>query len=152
MSTTKVFEETLTVTAAIHADKDVLAAPQEIKNAFPHHKQNMRLDSISLFDADDQGAALDIVLMRSNISLGTENVEIDLADGDGPEIIDVIEIGSGDYIDLVDSQIVSLGNLNRVLTPGTSGNSSSLFIGAISRGTGTYAGGAINVKLGIIWD
>lgn len=145
-----IVDVTLSLDTDQYADGDVLADNQEVTNAVRVNDGTGIIHSITLLDKDDQGAALDLVFLQTSGSLGTENSAVSVADGDADDILGVVEIGAGDYVDLVNSQIVTKDNVGIVIK-GASGGT-SIYIAAVSRGTGTYTASGITIKLGILQD
>jgi hypothetical protein len=52
-------------------------------------------------------------------------------------------------VDLVNSQLANIRNIGMVVQPNTG---TSLYVGAISRGTGTYTASGIVLRIGIVQD
>jgi hypothetical protein len=89
--------------------------------------------------------------LDANNSLGTENSAPSITDSNGTAILGIVPIGSADWIDLGAFRIATIPNLS--LGPIEAGASStSLWVGAISRGTGTYASDAIRLKISVVRD
>ena len=144
-------EVTLTLdNGNVYAAGDVLAATQEVTSAVRVDGGSAVWQSAVVLDQDDQAQALDLVLLRTNVGIGAENAAVSVADADADEILGIVEVTAGDYVDLVNSQLVTKDNLGIVVNGGA--GSSSLFIAAISRGTGTYTTIGITLKLGFLWD
>jgi len=143
-------EVTLSLDTNQYAGDDVLADTQEIANASPG-RNPVILQSIVLLDNDDQAGALDLVFLRSNTSIGTENAALNIADGDADEILTVVPFVSGNYLDLVNSRIAILNGgdagMGVMLQPTTG---ESLYIAAISRDTKTYTAAGIELKIGLL--
>jgi hypothetical protein len=143
-------EVTLSMSTAQYGDGDVLAAPQELTGVFEAGRA-VELHSLVLLDKDDQGGALDIVLLRSNVSLGTENAALAVTDAAADEILGKVSVGTADYTDLGSSQFVQKtaaagdAGMGLVLLPD---GGSSLYVAAISRDTKTYTATGITLKLG----
>ena len=133
----------------IYADGDVLAATQELTSAVRASGGTGVMQSIGLIDDDDQGAALDIVILDSNVSIGSENAPVSIADGDADNILGIIQVTASDYIDLVNSQWAQAVFDAIVVSPASG---TSLWIAAISRGTGTYTTSGITIRFGIVQD
>ena len=107
------------------------------------------IHSFTLLDKDDQAQALDIVFLRRNVSIGTENAAVSVSDDNAAQILGVVEIATTDYIDLVNSQIVTKTNLGIGFK---AEESRDLYIAAISRGTGTYTASGIVIKVTVLQD
>lgn len=147
---TVVKEVTLSLDTSAYADGDVLAATQEITDAVRVAAGTAVWHSLIVLDKDDQGEALDIVLLRTNVSIGTENAAVSVSDADADEILGIVEIASGDWVDLINSQHITKGNLG--IDVDAAAAATSLFVAAISRGTGTYTASGITLKLGFLRD
>lgn len=135
-------------TSPAYSDGDVLAAAQELTNAVRASGGTGVIQSIAVIDKDDQGQALDIVISDSTITLGTENAAVSISDADAAKILGIVEVTGSDYVDLVNSQYASIKNIGLVVMPDTT----SLYISAVSRGTGTYTASGIDLRFGIIQD
>lgn len=142
----KVVEVTLTLDTSQYGDADVLADTQAIANAVIANSVS-ELKSVVLIDKDDQAAALDLLFLESNTSIGTENAALAITDAAAGEIVGAIEVAAGDYVDLANSQIVVKTDVGILMQP-TSGT--SLYVAAISRGTATYTASGIVLKLGFV--
>ena len=143
-------EVTLTCDTAVYADGDVLAATQEVagvcENGYP-----VALWSVALLDKDDQGAALDIYFLRTNVSIGTENAAAGITDAVADEVLTVVSIAAADYTDMGSSQfaIKNAGDdgMGVVLFPD---GGDSIWVAAESGGTGTYTAAGLTLKLGFL--
>ena len=143
-------ELTLSCDTAVYADGDVLAATQELagicKNGYP-----VALWSLALLDKDDQGVAMDIYFLRTNVSIGTENAAAGITDDVADEILTVIPIAAADYTDLGSSQFAvknaSDDGMGAVLYPD---GGESLYIAAESGGTPTFTASGLTLKLGFM--
>jgi len=142
-------EVTLTLNAGVaYATGDVLANTQEIADAMKEDGGIAVIHSIALLDKDDQGQALDLVFLKTNVSLGVENSAVSITDLNADEILGIIEIAATDYVDLVNSQHVTKEGLGIVVE--SASDSKSLFVGVISRGNGTYSASGITLKIGLL--
>lgn len=143
-------EVALSMSTAAYASGDVLAAPQEVAGVF-YGGRPVRLESLVLLDKDDQGGALDVVFLRSNVSLGTENAALALTNAAADEILGKVAVGTADYSDLGSSQFVQKtaahgdAGMGLVMLPD---GTSSLYVGAVSADTKTYTASGITLKLG----
>jgi len=145
-------EVTLSLDTSAYASGDVLAATQEIENVFSGARRRAILTSLVVLDKDDQGQGLDIVFLRSNAALGTENAAFSPSDAVAEAILGIVEVASGDFYDLTNSQIAfksaaaADAGMGMLLEPSSG---TSLYVGAVSRGTGTYTASGIVLKLGL---
>lgn len=145
-----VSEVTLTLDTNIYASGDVLADTQEIASAIRVNAGTGVIHSLIILDKDDQGQAMDVVFFKTNVSLGTENSPVSISDANADEILGIVEVVAGDYVDLVNSQLVTVTDVGIVVIADAA--ATSLFVGVISRGTGTYTASGITLKIGILQD
>lgn len=146
----KVLDLTLTLDTNAYADNDVLADTQEISGAFRAAGGTITLQSITVLDESDQGQALDLVFLDAAVSIGTENGAVGVTDANARSILGRVSIGAGDFYDLVGSRVATLYGIGLVLQAQSTDR--SLYVAAISRGTGTYAAAGIRLKLGVLTD
>ena len=146
--TTYVHEVTLSLDTNAYADGDVLADTQEIASAVRVAAGAGVLHSVAVLDKDDQGEALDIVFLKTDVSLGTENAAVSISDADADEILCIVEVAAGDYVDLINSQLATKSSVGVGVKAAAA--ATSLFVGAISRGTGTYTAAGITLKITIL--
>lgn len=141
---------TLTVDTNIYADGDVLADTQTVANAMRIAGGHGVLQSLQLIDPDDQGQPLDLYFFSTTHALGSENSAPSISDADAIDIFGPVPVESSDYRDLGGVKVASVRGIGLMLE--AAGGSRDLYVGAISRGTGTYAGGALTLKLSFLWD
>lgn len=141
-----VLDVTLSLDTNAYADGDVLADVQEVANAFSRAGARRVLNSVLVLDEDDQGVAFDLVFFNASATLGTENAAVGLSDADARKIVAVVSVGSGDYVDLVNSKVAQIENIGVLIEA----ESTSLYVGAVSRGIGTYSASGIRLKLGLL--
>lgn len=145
-----VVDVTLTLDTNVYASGDVLAEVQEAANVLRVSGGSAVLHSLQVIDKDYQGQALDVVLFDNiSASLGTENAAVSITDTDAAGILGVVEVASADYVDLTNSQIASKADIGLVLEVSSG---TSIGVGAISRGTGTYTANGIVLRLGVLQD
>lgn len=146
-------EVTLTLDTNAYAQDDILAATQEIANAFRVAGGKAILQSLSIIDKDDNAAAIDILFLRSNTSVGTENNAENMSDATGEEILTEVEIIATDYVSYANfsraTKNASDAGMGVVLEP-TAGT--SLYIAAVYRDAAgdTYTASGIVVKIGLL--
>lgn len=140
---------TLTLDTSIYASGDVMAVTQAIANAVRIDGGQGRIDSITVIDEDDQGQAFDLLFLSANNSIGTLNAAVSITDANARDILGLVSVGSSDFIDLGGVRIANLNNIGLVVE--AAGGSRSIYVAAISRGTGTYTANGIRLRLGVVW-
>lgn len=138
---------TLSLDTSAYASGDVLAATQELIGAVPTPGGHALLHSLVVNDKDDQGQALDLVFLRSNVSIGTENAAVSIADNDADEVLGIVSVAVSDFQDLGGCRIATVPSIGIVLEAASS--STSIYIAAISKGIGTYTAAGITIKVGL---
>jgi len=143
-------ELTLSCDTAQYTAGDVLAAPQELAGVCPAGHP-VKLESVSLLDADDQGSALELYILRSSVTMGAENAAVAWTDANADEVLTMVPIGTADYTDLGSSEFAT-----RSAAGGHAGMGAicyalageSLYVGAVTRGTPTHTAGGVTLKFG----
>lgn len=95
-------------------------------------------NSVEVLDADDQKQPIDIYLVRSNVSIGTENAAMSVSDANNIELFGPVKFVAGDYTDVGGAARASLGNIGLVVSSAT--NSRDLYVAAVTQGTPTHYG------------
>ena len=150
----KVFDVTLSLDTNIYADGDVLAATQEIANFFPANGITAFITGIQVLDEDDQGCAMDILLMNAATNIGTENGAYAITDEEARTIVGWIDVNAADYTDWGDwrTAIYKYPDAGYKI-PGylqATALVSSLYVGAITRGgTPTYTASGVRLKISV---
>ena len=140
----------LSCDTAAYTSGDVLAAPQELVGVcLGGHP--VKLESISLLDKDDQGLAMELYILRSLAPMGAENAAVAWTNVRADEILAMVPIGTANYTDLGSSQFVTRSAAAGDAGMGAicySSGGSSLWVGAVTRGTPTHSVAGITLKLG----
>lgn len=144
----RVIPVTLSLDTSAYGDGDLLAATQEIPHFFAQINGACALHSLVILDEDDQGAAMDIVFLRANEDLGTENGAYALSDAEARSILYVQRVLSGDWYDLGGQRIAQFTNIGAALR--SAADSASLYVAAISRGTPTYTASGLKMQIGTL--
>ena len=145
---TNVHDLTLSLDTNAYADGDVLADSQKLTNIVGITGGGGLIQCIAVLDLDDQGEALDIIFLEANVSIGTENAAVSVSDANAALIVGQVEVEAADFIDLVNSQRAEKTNLGIPFR--CADGQKSLWIAAVSRGTGTYTALGIKLKVGIL--
>ena len=143
----KLIPLTLSIDTNIYADGDVLADTQELASALRVAAGSGYINQIRVNDKDDQGQPLDILILQTNVSIGTENLAVSISDANSDQIIARIQVYSSDYYDLGGVKI-AYPAMNPILIEAAAA-STSLWIAVVSRGTGTYSASGITLLFGI---
>ena len=132
---------------SILADGDVICATAEIPNAVELSGGACLLTDIILYDEDDQGIALDVVFLASNVSLGTVNGAPNISDANSREIIGIKRIATTDYLDLGGTRVATLET--KMILKARTGQ--SVYVSLISSGgTPTYTASGLKAAFGVI--
>lgn len=148
---TAIIEVTCSLDTSAYADGDVLAATQAIAGAMRENGAHGLLHSITVLDKDDQGVAMDVVILKTNVSLGTENSPVSITDSDAEEILGIVSIQTSDYVDLVNSRVATKTGIGLGVVADT--GSTSLYFGLITRGgTPTHSASGIVIQFTFFRD
>ena len=142
---------TFSLDTSIYASGDVLSDTQAITSAFRVSGGGGKVTQIALLDKDDQTAAgIDVVFFRSNTSLGTENAAPSISDTNAAEILGIVSVASGDWIDIGGSKLATKTLATPLEVQATTGT--SLYVALITRGTPTQTASGIIGKFSIRQD
>ncbi len=145
-----VIDIALTLSTDPYADGNVMADMQEVSGAMRINGGAGAIHSIQLLDKDDNGGNLDLVFAKTAISLGTEASAVSISDASAAEILGIVSVASGDYADLIGSQIVTKTKVGLLVE--SASDSTSIWMGAISRDTKTHTSNGITTKIGFLRD
>lgn len=146
---TRVFASDLTLDTNAYAVGDTLANILEITNAVGSAAGTGTIQSITVIDDDDQGEPFDLVLFNQSVTVGALNAAWAVSDADMANALGIIRIESADYVDLGGNRIATLQGLSLGAQP-VSGT--SIYVGTISRGTGTYTANGLRLVITIQRD
>ena len=136
----------LSMNAAANHANDVLADTQEIADAVRGSGGSGILQSILVQDDDDNGGAIDIVILDANTSIGTENAAVSMTDNDN--ILGTVSVAASDFVDMINSKHATMSNLGLVVE----GKSSSLWVAVVMRDAGTVTASGMTLRLGFLQD
>lgn len=146
---TVVKELTLSLSTDAYASADVMADTQEVTGAVRENGGSGMIMSIVALDKDDQAKAFDVVFLQKNVSIGTENSAVSVSDTNAEEIIGIVSIIEGDYVDLANSQVATVRNIG---LPIDLEDGTSLFVATVARGAPTHTSSGVMLKIGILQD
>ncbi len=154
MSETRIIPVVLSADTSAFANGDVIADTQLVSNVFRENDGKGMLESVTVFDADDQTAYdFDVYILRANVSMGTENAAISITDANAvaAELKRVVFTGSTDAGDLINSKMYQKAALGIPVRAALS--SRDLYIAMVCRtGTPTHTAAGITVVLGFRID
>ena len=138
-----------TLDTLIYAAGDLLADTQVITGAVPIAGGSTVLQSLVLNDKDDQAAAaMTVVLLDSNVSLGTENSAPSITDANADNIVGVVSLVAGDWVDLGGCKVATKTNIG-LMCRAASGTT-NLYVALITAGTPTQTATGITGRFGFV--
>lgn len=146
-----VIDVTLSLDTSIYASGDVLADTQAVAGAGRANDMGGVLQSLTIIDKDDQGAALDVWLLSANQSMGSENSAPSISDANAANILGRISVGTGDYYDLGGVRVAAIQGLGIPYIPVSGGT--SLYVAVVNgAGTPTYTASGVVLRFGLLQD
>lgn len=139
---------TLTLDTSAYADGDVLADTQELAGVGQVHGETVVLQSIIVQDFADQGQGMQVVFLDADKDLGTENAAPNISDANSASIIGHVDVATTDYADFTGMQVATVSNIGLALK--CHANDTSLYVGVLSDGTGTYGTADVRLLLGFL--
>lgn len=126
---------------------DVLFDRVAIPNATPGNDIPAVLTTVLLLDEDDNTAAnITLIFLDADVSLGAANSAPDISDGSARNVMALLVLPSGNFVDLGGAKIVNTNNLNMVLKPAA--GTSTIYVAAICAGTPTQTASGIKLRFG----
>ena len=137
----------LTVPTGALADKDSMAE-FVLEEDFLTKSGLAIIHWVKVEDPDNQKGAFDIVVSKTDFDLAAAGIGniIDFADAQDANILEQVNIVATDYNDNANSANAWRRGYNGFLN---SDGLTDLYVGAISRGTKTYAGAVVRVYFGL---
>jgi hypothetical protein len=147
---TKSVDVTFSLNTNAYAAGDVLAETQLLSGCMRMNDLTGVLSGFSLLDEDDQGLALDVVILNANVSLGTENDAVSITDGNARNILGIVSVAAEDWVDLINSKLATKLNVNLPVVPVA--QSKDLYVALITRGTPTHTASGIRGRFHFFQD
>lgn len=142
---------TLSLETSAYSSGDVIADTQVITDALRVVGGTGTLQSLHVYDQDDQKAAFTVYLLRSNVSMGTENSAPSITDANALEILGWVSIAVGDYQDL-GGVSVAQGIFSPFVLKSADA-SRDLYVAVVNgTGTPTYTASGVKLQFGISQD
>lgn len=149
MSQTVVRSLTMSMDASALGAGDVAAATQELPHAVKLLDGGGYIDSLTVIDKDDQGAALDVYVMSANVAMGTENSAPNISDANAEYILGKIAVATNDYSDLGGAKVATIKNLRIAIRPAS--GTASIYVAIVNgAGTPTYTASGVVLRFGIV--
>lgn len=138
---------TFSASTDTHAAGEVVAAPEELVGFARENSRGVLIQSVVLVDESDTGAALDLVFLSADGSIGAESASFAPTDAVALTVIGIVPILSSDYKDATNSRIATVTNVGLLLHPDE--DTTSVWVGLVARGAITPAAADdITIKIG----
>jgi hypothetical protein len=145
-----VLNVTLSLDTSAYVSGDVLADLQAVADFMRADGGRATIQSLTVLDKDDQGLEMDILISPTSTSLGTENSAPNISDTNAENLQRICNVASGDYIDLGGSKMATKTGIGLVVE--AAAGSTTMYIGAITRGAPTHTASGIILTLGLLLD
>lgn len=136
----------LTTDTSAYSTGDVLVATTEIPilagYASAPKNLRVRIDQIGIVDKDCANGAFDIVILDSNVSLGTVNAAVSITDANALNVVKVLPVSASMYNTLKAADN-SVANIDLAAPIYITTNTGSFYIGLVSRDSKTYSASAL---------
>lgn len=147
----ELFDVTLSLDTNAYAGGDVLADTQIITNAVRENGGRATLRSLTVIDKDDQKVALDVWILASGVSMGTENAAPDIDDTEGLQLLGFVPIAAADYKDLGGVAAACIKNVGLVCK--AAADARGLYVAVVNgAGTPTYSADGLVMRFGFDLD
>lgn len=140
--------QTLTTDTNAYGNGDVLVATVAVPviSGYSGGKPvRFRIDQIGLIDTAVQNGALDIVILDSDVSMGTVNAAVGITDANVVNVVKVINVSASNYNTLkaADNSVANVDLAAPIYVTSTNG---SFYLALISRDTKTYAASSLTFR------
>jgi hypothetical protein len=143
-----VIELVFSLDTSAYAANDVLADTQALTSVGRKNAGIIVLQSFTLIDIDDQKQPLTVVFLDTNNSLGTENSAASINDANGAKVVGWFKVLTSDYLDLGGASVACVRGIG--LEMACAAATTTLYVGLISDGTGTYTASGLTGKFGFL--
>lgn len=107
------------------------------------------LQSVTIIDKDDQGAAFTLYLANAATDFGTLDSAPDADDTEAATVIGWVPVATSDYVDLGAAKIACIRNIGLVVKAGAA--TTSIYIAGVNgAGTPTYSASGLVFQLGFL--
>jgi hypothetical protein len=145
----KYVDVTLTLDTSAYGSGDLIADTQEVTAAFKANDALGVLHSVIVVDEDDVKAAIDLVFLSSNVSLGTENAAPSVTDANARNILGIVRVAAADYVDLGGVAIATKSAIGLAVKAGSGVD--DMWVGVVSNAsTPTYTASGLRLRIGVI--
>jgi hypothetical protein len=135
--------------AAAYLTGEVIAITTLAAAVCPYDDKPAILQSLVLTDVDDLKAALDVVFLTANTSMGAINTTTDPDDTEVQDIQGWVSFGTGDYVDWGGASSAQRHGIGMVLKPAT--GTDDVYVAIVARQGVTYTStGALKLRLGLL--
>lgn len=141
-------EVTLALDTSAYSIGDVFSNTIEVPHAVRTAGGRSLLHHIIVYDFDDQGFGIDLLPLRANVSLGTRNLAPTISDATAINILGYVRIGASDFYDLGGMRVAEAATVGRMVE--AAAGSTSIFLGSLVQGAGTYTASGVKVRLNFI--
>lgn len=141
-------EVTLALDTNAYAIGDVFSNTIEVPHAVRTPGGRSLLHHIIVYDFDDQGFGIDLLPLRANVGLGTRNLPPTISDATASNILGYVRIGASDFYDLGGMRVAEAATVGRMVE--AAAGSTSIFLGSLVQGAGTYTASGVKVRLNFI--
>lgn len=140
---------TLTLDTNAYTTGDVFFDVQELANVARKNGAPVILQSIQVEDEDGNAVDFEMLFLDGNNSIGAENAAIALTGGTSSRSVQgIVATADGTWFDMGTVNYNIIRNIGMEIQPAS--NSTSLWIGGVIRGSGTYTASGVRLKLGFL--
>lgn len=148
---TRLFDVTMSCDTSAYASGDVIADTQVLSGFFRATDGTATIQSITIVDEDDQGVALDVHFLQSNVAMGTENAAPSITDANARYSLGFIAVGTGDYKDLGGARVACVKNVGLPVKAAT--GTQDLYVAIVNgAGTPTFTASGLKLRIGATLD
>lgn len=139
---------TPTLDTDAYSDGDLLFDSTQISNAVRVNNHTAVIQTITIIDKDNQKAPMTLLIANAATDFGSLNAAPNPSDAAAETVAGHLEIAADDYVDLGGASVACVRNVGMLVS--ASGETTSLWIAAITRGTPTHTASGLVIKVGLL--
>ncbi len=146
------FSVAMTTDTGAYASGDLIADTQQLNGFFNKSDGKGVVNSITLFDREENAVALYVLFHQTSTSMGTENSAPNISDANAEAgILGIVAVSSADWVDIGTCRVATIRNIG---LPVSAASGTDDLYASIVNGTGTptYTGGNITMIVGGLLD
>ena len=146
------FSVAMSADTNVYASGDLIADTQQLDAFFNKTDGRGVVNSITIIDQDNQGAAIYIMFHSTTTSMGSENSAPNISDANlAAGLLGIVAVATTDYVTVSGAKVACIKNIG--LPVKAVSGTDDLYVSVLnSTGTPTYTASGLNLTIGALLD